>query len=241
MGFEADVKTGTRSHKGLEDKASPDWKHLDPAGISGPTALAGASPCIDGKLVHGDMWNQIEGNVTTNILKNRKYKIFQNDTGTVTGNLVYRVVGTTNDTRVDVHNQTNMHVRNDTFIETRSETHHQPEHRSQKTEDHDIVKSLLEWKERHFEWKEYFVEVKNISLGFCWPLSFEKHLMDSSGHIFKMEGSAIEVEFKEIKNSLGALGTEIKGGKIKAAATHMKAIAGNINAGIALNADSPFG
>lgn len=233
MAFTPEIQTETRAHKGDEDKQPPDWKGLEAAKIDKKTALAGVMACTDGKVVHGDLRELVQ--------QNRQTDIVLNDKLTIDGNLTCRVVGTTNDTRVGVHNQTNMHVRNDTFLESRTEMHYQPEHRVQKEEDHSVVKQLLEWKEKHFEWKDFFVETKNISLGFCWPLSFEKHLMDSSGHIFKMEGSAIEVEFKEIKNSLGALATEINGGKVKAAATHMKAIAANINAGIALNADSPFG
>jgi hypothetical protein len=238
--FAPSINTATRPSATANDSKTPALGSLDLKSIASPTALKGTTG-IDCSLVHGDEWNQIEGNLTANILKNCTVVVNLNEKYTINKNLIYRVNGTTNDTRVGVHNQTNIAPRNDIFTHTLSETHHQPEHREQKTEDHNFVTSLIEFKEKHYEWKWLFMEFKQISLGFCWPLSFEKHLMDASGHIFKMEGSAFDVEMKEIKTSLGALGTEIKAGKIKAAATHLKAIAGNINAGIALNADSPFG
>ncbi|NYF78656.1 hypothetical protein [Granulicella arctica] len=238
--FSGAPKTSNQSFDPSTDNKTPSLGSLNMKSMPSPTALSGTTG-IDCSLIHGDEWNQIEGNLTENILKNHKATVMINETHTVNNNLVHRVNGTTNDTRIGVHNQTNIAPRNETYAHTLSETHHQPEHREQKTEDHNFVTSLLEFKEKHYEWKTFFVEFKQISLGFCWPLSFEKHLMDATGHIFSMEGSAIEVEMKEIKSSLGALGTEIKAGKLKAAATHLKAIGGNINAGLALNADSPFG
>ena len=238
--FGAAPKTTNGSFNPSSDHKTPQLGSLDLSNMPLPTALAGTTG-IDCSLIHGDEWNEMEGNLTENILKSHTGYIKINETYTINGNLTHRVNGATNDTRVGVHNRLNIAQRNDTFMHTRAETHHQPEHREQKTEDHSITQSLLEFKEKHYEWKTLFMEFKQISLGFCWPLSFEKHLMDASGHVFKMEGAAVEVEMKEIKSSLGALASEIKAGKVKVAATHMKAIAGNINAGIALNLDSPFG
>jgi hypothetical protein len=238
--FNSNILTPTRSGGSPKDAILPSVGALNPGAMISPAALPGTTG-IDCSLVHGDLYKQITGNVTENILKNLALTVELNETHTIFRNLINRVNGTTNDTRVGVHNQTNIASRNDLFLHTRSETHHQPEQRDQKTEDFSITKWLLEFKEKHFEWKWLFMEFKQISLGFCWPLSFEKHFMDASGHIFKMEGDAIDVHWSEIRNSLGALASEIKACKLKAAATHLKAIAGNINAGLALNADSPFG
>ncbi len=238
--FGGTPKTVNGSFDPSADNKTPHLGSLDMAAMSSRTALADTTG-IDVSLIHGDEWNQIMGNLTENVLNNHIFFVKLDENYTVNTNLVRRVNGTTNDTRVGVHNQTNIQPRNDIYMHTRSEVHYQPENREQKTEDHDVGKTLLEFKEKHFEYNSLKIDVKNLSFEFNWPLNFEKHLLDCNGSIFSMDGSAIEVETKEIKTSLGALGAEIKGGKVKAAATHLKAIAGNINAGIALNADSPFG
>ena len=238
--FNANVATSTRSNSSTGDGGDSALGLLNPKAMTSATALAGTVG-IDASVIHGDQWNQVEGNLTENVLKNHKLTVTLNETHTINTNLVHRVVGTTNDTRVGVHNQTNIAPRNDEFLHTRSEIHHQPENRDQKTEDHNFMQTILEFKEKHFEWTPFKIEAKNFAFEIVAPLSFEKKLFAVAGNIFAMEGTSVDVEWKEITTSLGALGTEIKGGKIKAAAAHMKAIAGNINAGIALNADSPFG
>lgn len=238
--FDDVVKTGTRKNAANGDKDLPDLGALNPSAMTSITALAGTNG-IEVSLVHGDEWNQMEGNLTENILKNLLTHITLDETRTVDQNLINRVNGTTNDTRVGVHNQTNIAPRNDEFMHTRSEIHHQPEQREQKTEDFNILNVVREVAKEIFEFQYLKIEARLAHLEFCATVNFEKKLFDVTGNVFKMEGDAIEVKMSEIKASLGALGTEIKGGKLKAAATHLKAIAGNINAGIALNADSPFG
>lgn len=238
--FDEAVEIATRKNAATTDKDLPDLGSLDLKAMTSETALAGTNG-ITVSLIHGNEWNQLEGNRTENILKSLFTHITINEVRTVDENLANKVTGTTNDTRVGVHNQTNIAPRNDTFMHTRTEIHHQPEHREQKTEDFNVLNVVREVAKEIFEFQYLKMEARLMHLEFCATVNFEKKLFDVTGNIFKMEGDAIEVKMSEIKASLGALGTEIKGGKLKAAATHLKAIAGNINAGIALNADSPFG
>lgn len=238
--FAANVMTATGSHGAATDRNPPPAGSLSLGSMASPGAVAGTTGAHV-KLVHGDRWNQIEGNLTENVLKNHTFFVKLNETYTVNTNLVYRVNGTTNDTRVGVDNRNNIQPRNDTFLHTRSETHSQPEHRLQKTEDHNFTEKLLAFKEEHYEWTGFKLKTENVTILLSAPLSYEKKLFGVGNDIFHMGHEEIAVEMKEIKASLGSLATEIKGCKVKAAATHLKAIAGNINAGIALNMDSPWG
>ena len=238
--FSANVVTGTRANATANDKATPPMGSLNLGAMTSPTALAGTNG-VSASLIHGNEWNQIEQNLTENILGNVKEYVKGNETYTVNGNLVYRVNGTTNDTRAKTHIQINIATRIDIFIHTRTEMHHQPECREQKTEDNEKGNDVFKYDSKMLAWHMLMIDTFGMRFEFNTTMNFEKKLLNVGGNIFCIEDRAFEVKMEEIKASLGGLATEIKGGKIKAAATHIKAIAGNINAGIALNADSPFG
>lgn len=238
--FNGAVLTATGANGYTTDNAPINFGLLNPKAMTAPTALAGTTG-TECSLVHGDIWNQIEQNHTRNVLGWRHLTVSGDEIHKILTNLVHRVNGTTNDTRVGVHNQTNIAPRNDEFMHTRTEIHHQKEHREQKTEDEEFSEKLIEFKKEHFEHNWLKMDIKELAFDIGTVMAFEKKMFAVGNKIFAMEGDAIDVEFKEIKTSLGALGSEIKAGKFKVAGTHIKAIAGNINAGIALNADSPFG
>src|SRR5262249_9175054 len=52
--------------------------------------------------------------------------------------------------------------------------------------------------------------------------------------------TVMKAESKSFEHNLAALASDIQAGKLKAALTHAKAVAANVNAGLAVNADSPF-
>jgi hypothetical protein len=238
--FGAQIQTSTNANGYPRDNVSPALGALNTAAMMSPSALSGTNgQCAS--LVHGDEWNQIENNRTDNILGNVKDYIKGNETYTVNGNLVYRVNGTTHDTRVQQHNQINISARLDVFIHTRSEMHYQPECREQKTADNESDNNIFHVDLKNVAWHLFMIDMFGIRMELNTTMNFEKKLLQVGGNIFVIEDRAFEVKMEEIKASLGGLASEIKAGKLKAAATHIKAIAGNINAGIALNADSPFG
>ena len=182
--------------------------------MTSPKALAGTTG-IDASLIHGDKWEQIKANLTSNILQNRMTTITLNEMHTVLTNVVKKMVGTTNDIRVGVHNQTNIAERNDVFMHIRSELHHLTENRQQLTGDQNHTKDEKTWIEKHFEGTLYKLELKGITVALCAPLFYEKKLFGVGNDIFHMGHDEIEVEMKEITTSLGALATAIKGGKIR--------------------------
>ena len=240
MAFGGDVQTQTRANGAPQDNAPKRFGSLSAGAMTSVTALAGTNG-VDVAKVTGDTWFQRTGNETENISGWLHLTVSGDEVHKILGNLTHRVVGTTNDTRVDTHNQTNIAPRNDCFMHTRTEVHHQPECREQKTEDNEKGNDVFHVDSKVFAWHLLMIDTFGMRFEFNTTMNFEKKFINVGANIFVIEDRAFAVEMAEIKGSLGALGTEIKAGKIKAAATHIKAIAGNINAGIALNADSPFG
>ena len=108
--------------------------------ITTPIALA---TCIgiDAKLVHGDRWQQIEGNVTVNIFKNNTITIFQNEiyivlgnrTTNIVGNYTKIIIGVYNHTTINAHIQLNISIRNNTYISPKNETHVAPKNTDEPT------------------------------------------------------------------------------------------------------------
>jgi hypothetical protein len=222
------------------DNKTPKLGLLSLNAMTSPTALGGTNG-IDCSLIHGDEWNQMEGNLTENTLKKHIGYVKGDETYTVNGDLVMRVNGTTHDTRVQQHNQINISARLDVFIHTRSEVHYQPECREQKTADNESDNNIWHVDKKNLAWHMFMIDIFGTRAEFNLTMNVEKKLLQVGANIFVIEDRAFEVKMEEIKTSLGGLASEIKAGKLKVAATHMKAIAGNINAGIALNGDSPFG
>lgn len=239
MGFNGTPSVFTREHGGPNDKVPAKLGALSAGGMISPGGLAGTTG-IDVALIHGDAWRQTEGNQVVNILKNLTTTITLTEKRTVTQNLVNKVCGTTNDTRIGVHNQTNVAPRNDEFMHTRSEIHHEKENRQQKTEDADVADKAMEfitdWFKEHTAAMEYhglYIEINGLQVEGA-PIAVENVT-------FKSEFESFEIKADLINDHFSGMISEIKAGKIKAAGVHLKAIAGNLNAGLALNADSPFG
>ena len=78
-----------------------------------------------------------------NILKNLKTTTTENETRTVIGNLVNKVVGTTNDTRIGMHHQTNISPRFENYVHTLTQDRHEKLIIHQPTSTWDIVNTLF--------------------------------------------------------------------------------------------------
>jgi hypothetical protein len=140
--FAAAVLVATGANALTQDATSLDLGSLSSGSMTSPTALAGTNG-IDGVLVHGDQWREIEGNVTVDILKNLTTNITLSEKQTVLQNLTNRVVGTTNDTRVGVHQQWNVAPRFDNFAHTLTENHHEKMVVHQPTTTWDVINTYF--------------------------------------------------------------------------------------------------
>lgn len=236
--FEAVVQVATGANAHAQDATPLNLGSLSPKSMTSPTAVAGTNG-IDAILVHGDEWREIKGNETVNILKNLTTTITKNEKRTVILNLVNRVVGTTNDTRIGVHHQWNVAPRFDNFAHTLTEDHHEKMVVHQPTTTWDLINTYFVRKTIAFSatGAEFNVKgTKTEAIGM--EATFKTICIENKVFVAKKDSFAI----KDLDIGLHIRGaiTEIKAVKLKAAGAHLKAIGANLCAGIAANLDSPF-
>lgn len=90
--------------------------------ISSAIGLSGCTG-IDVKLVHGNQWQQIEGDLTTNIGSNETRNVVGNQDLTTAGNVEETIVGNLTTTIIGAELHTNMSVQNHTRAAPRTEVH----------------------------------------------------------------------------------------------------------------------
>ncbi|HUA83758.1 MAG TPA: hypothetical protein VMB85_07855 [Bryobacteraceae bacterium] len=112
--FNNSVKIGVRVEDPGTDKKLPPSGALSYPSITAPSALAGTTG-IDCKLVHGDRWQQILGNMTENYTDNVNTTVGQNWTIQVNGIMNLTVMLGYNETEWGPVNRTYQQVVNDTF------------------------------------------------------------------------------------------------------------------------------
>src|SRR5579884_4003610 len=103
--FDGKTKVGRRVADPKTDKVRSAPGALIFAAMTTPAGLAGCTG-IDDKLIHGDRWQQIDGNFTEQVNANEMTTILGNQTRTVIGNRNLTTVGNVNSTTVSNLNQT---------------------------------------------------------------------------------------------------------------------------------------
>lgn len=238
--FAAVISTPTNEHYGALDLHGIAMGTIQPDLMIDPHALQGVTPGQDQKWIRGAYTEEITGLRDTTVHETDKLEVYLDQTVDIDRNLVYAVLGTTNDTRTGVHNQMNIAPRNDEFMHTRTEIHHQKENRVQKTEDGNVTEKVMEFVKDQFvehtfakEYHGVYIEVNGLQVEGS-PIAVENMT-------FKSEFDSFSIKADLFDDHFSGMISEIKAGKLKAAGIHAKAILGNLNAGVALNADSPFG
>ncbi len=113
--FNNNIKTALRVTDPVTDKNLTPSGSLSYTGITGTTALAGTTG-IDCKLVHGDRWQEIKGNMTEHYTLNVKTTIDQNWTILVNGQMFLTVMQGFTEQEYGPVNRTYQMVVNDTFL-----------------------------------------------------------------------------------------------------------------------------
>ncbi len=236
--FGTDVKQVTRPNALQLDSKPLNFKSLNQKAMPTPTALAGTTG-IDASLVHGDVWRELKGNETIDILKNLKTTITQDELRALTGNLKNTVTGTTNDTRVGAHHQQNVAPRFEIYTHTLFQDHHEKMVVHQPTSTWDTVSKYFAFKAAIFNATGVELTAKG-SANTVTAMDVAHKTISLDNKVFAAKKESFAIKDLDLGTHLGGALTEIKALKVKAAASHMKAIAANLNAGVAANADSPF-
>lgn len=237
--FAGAAKTKTAQVDRLKDRQTPNLPSLNMKNMSSPTALSGCNG-YDVALIHGDQWQQLDGNRTTNITGSWTTHIFTNETWTIDNDLKYTVGGNTVDNRIGQHHQTNTNPRFDHFIHTRTETHDQPQVIHQPTHDTHTIANLMQWNlEKHAISGFYFI-ANGVKIELDGFEGTEKYTVIENKN-FRWQNAPAKLDIGLYKNKLVAFTTEVVPAKLYAAATHLKAVAANIAAGIRAAFSAPWG
>ena len=113
--FDNSVKIGLRVNDPGTDKSLSPPGSLSWGGITTVGALSGTTG-VDCKLVHGDRWQQIIGNMTENYTGNVNTTIFQDWTILVMGTMNLTVLLGFNEIEMGPVNRTYFMIVNDTFL-----------------------------------------------------------------------------------------------------------------------------
>ena len=216
--FDAAPKTVNGSFNPATDHVTPLLGSLNLSAMPDLTALAGTTG-TDAKLIHGDRWQQIDGNQTERVNKCLKTDIMQDENWEVHRDLTYRVDGTTMDERVKAHYQTNYNVRFDHFVHTRTETHDQPQIVHNPTEHTNWINRLGEW---HY-YKGSFNQVYVTANG----AKFETDALETTGKVVVIQRQGFvnawkhsDFQFTTLKNNICGFVSRIAATRTTAAVEH---------------------
>lgn len=220
------------------DHSLPPAGALSYGAITSQAALAGTDG-VDAVLVCGNSWINLFGNLTDNIHGCLKVTVFENHTHKTIGNYDCTVVGNTNDKRIGNHVSTNIAPRSDIYCHKRTEIHHQPECMHQPTSRYDSGTNHF-WS-FHTGWTVCWftgmTAAAGLNLFAVYARAVGAYAQSSE---FNLKRADTSVNWGEVNTNFHATMTDIKGLKLKAAGAHLKAMGGNLLAGVAFNTDSPW-
>jgi hypothetical protein len=237
--FSASVQTQTRPNGVATDGASSPLSFLDTSNMTSVSALGGTMGTCTARI-HGDVWDQFEGNDTKNVLKDDKLTVFGNRLELIKTNHQHTIVGTTNTKHIGVHNHVNVSPRNDTYVHTRTEDHHQPEQIHQPTSLMNIQKTVTEYLEHHTKFSSWYFTMVAFNTSIYPVLSLGYASMEGKLGIIATKALLLEKKSKALDVKFQGATTKFTMTAILASALWAKVIAFDGNAGIAANADSPF-
>jgi hypothetical protein len=214
--FDAATQVGRFVSDPGTDKRLPPGGSLSYGSITSPSALAGTLG-IDVALVHGDQWDQVEGNRTCNILMNHICTVFQDEVykvlidrrTTIAGNYYKTVIGNYNQTIIGIHNVTNISNRNNTYVSPKIEVHTAPKQSQEPTGWWQYIKENT---------KIYYYQT-NIVLGAAFNFSvFEVNIalirlgafgFDGTATGFQMEFICFRIDVKLSDNRITAMALKV--------------------------------
>jgi len=243
--FDGTVKIGRTVADPGTDHSLPPCGALSFGGIKAVTALSGTNGA-DACLITGNKWQQLNGKHTENVTMDHLLTIVGNRQEMVSGNHTHTIVGHTNATHVGVHNQTNVAPRNDTFVHTRTENHSEQEHQNQPTGRNEVTASehTSTHEESHTKLEEHTAtgfKFEAVGMNFETQVTnVESKMVNVGFHGISAEAKLMHHKSELFEERLQAFATDVVAVKLRAAVTHAKAIAADLNAGIAANLDSPF-
>ncbi|MGD0578553.1 MAG: hypothetical protein ABSC08_06460 [Bryobacteraceae bacterium] len=231
--FDKATKVGRKVKDPLTDKTLPNGKALSYGAMTTPAALAGTTG-NDCKLVHGDRWQEIAGNMTEHYTLDVKTTIDQNWNTTVNQDWTIAVNGIMNLTVVQGYNEVEQGPVNRTYWQVVNDTFQM---------DHNVSvpdSAAFQCAKYANTWtsNEAVAIVGGFQMALCIGLcltiaptvDLEYKTLHAEYHLLHGDGKLVELYAVEAKLKIGALISKIKTG------LHIKASA---NAGVDADAATP--
>ncbi|HLH02850.1 MAG TPA: hypothetical protein VKX25_08770 [Bryobacteraceae bacterium] len=219
--FQGNVHTPTASNGISRDSATPKLGALNLGAMTSVTAVSGTNG-VDSKLIHGDRWQEIQGNQTENIKNDLKTHILQNQQWTIEDNLDFKVNGETTDNRIGEVKEYYHSGSRFEYIGEHTDLHHEQDHQINPTHTFDILNVEGEYKNIDFAVKASSIEAKGIVLDAtvakaeAWGAGAEAWGAQVGAGGFANEAVALDVkekaaeeEMKGVHNDIAALNAQI--------------------------------
>jgi len=243
--FSGDTPTVTRSNKGTNDSAAPDFGNLNPKAMTTPGGLSGCTG-TDAKLIHGDRWQQIDGMQTETINKDLNTHILKTETWTIDEDLKLTVNGKTTDNRIeDVKEYFHAESRFEYFGE-HTDQHHEHDFKLNPTVGFDILHTEGEYKNIDLAIKSLVLEAKggviDVTVGKAeaWAAGAEAFGASVAAGFFSNEAVHIDVGEKEMEGKLRGIHGDITALNSQVGATRTIIMPVRVGICIAVHMDSPW-
>lgn len=243
--FACNVLTATGANALKKDSSFPSLRALSPKQMPNATAMSGTTG-VDCKLIHGDRWQQIDGNLTENITKNLKTDIKEDETWEVHGDLIFKVDGKTKDTRVEDVKEYYLAESKFEYTLEHTDLHHEKDHQINPTQTFDILNIEGEYKNVDLAIKASAIEAKGFSaevIGVkteAWGVGAEAFGAQVGAGVFENTVMALHAEEDELETRLKGMENEIKGLQSQVAAAKVLIMPVRIGICVAIHIDSPF-
>lgn len=243
--FQSNILTATGANAITKDSSFPSLGALGPKQMTSATGVSGTNG-IDCKLIHGDRWQQIEGNLTENIEKDLKTDIKENETWEIHENLVFKVDGTTKDTRVEDVKEYYLAESKFEYTLEHTDLHHDKDHQINPTNTFDILNIEGEFKTVDLAIKASAIEAKGFSaevIGVkteAWGMGAEAFGAQVGAGVFENCVTVFHAEEDELEERLKGMENEIKGLQSQVAAAKVIIMPVRIGICVAIHIDSPF-
>ena len=243
--FGGEPKTVNGAFSPATDNKTPAFGSLPAGSMTSLTGLAGTTG-TDAKLIHGDRWQQIDGNLTENIKDDLKTHVLADEIWTVDGDYTMKVVGDTKDTRQGETKEYYIAESRFEYTTEHTDLHHDQDHTINLTHTYDILHTEIEVKSVDIALKGMVFEGKGtvvdatIAKAEAWAVGAEAWGVGVAAGHFKNELVTLDVQEKASKLEMHGVRGRLDALESQAGAARTVIMPVRIGICIAVHIDSPW-
>lgn len=243
--FDETVKTLTRTNAAATDKDLPDLGSLDPNNMTSTAAMGGTTG-VDSKLIHGDRWQEIKGNLTENIAEDLKTTVDKDETWTVKQDIHNTIEGKTYNL---YRGEAFLWFHSDSLFDytlEHTDMHHAHENLINPTHTFNILNTEGEYKNVDLAVKSVAIDVEGLATcvtvakAEAWGAGAEAWGAQVAAGGFRNEACALDVKEKESKEELKGIHAELTALNAQVGGPRTLIMPVRIGICIAIHIDSPW-